>query len=85
MRERTQLLKESDEQKKVAEQMVTQLTNQVEVLQVQERATQDTLQTLKQQTEDSLRTVHTENERLAKLHSRAESDIGRKDQEITHL
>ena len=65
--------------------MVTQLANQVEVLQVQERATQETLQTLKQQTEDSLRTVHTENERLAKLHSRAESDIGRKDQEINHL
>ena len=65
--------------------MVTQLTNQVEILQMQERATQDTLQTLKQQTEDSLRTVRTKNERLANLHSRAESDLGRKDQEIMHL
>ena len=43
------------------------------------------LQTLKQQTEDSLRTVHNENARLAELHSRAESDLGRKDQEIMHL
>ena len=65
--------------------MVTQLNKSSRSTQVQEQATQETLQTLKQQTEDSLRTVHTENERLAKLHSRAESDIGRKDQEIIHL
>ena len=76
---RTQSLKESEEQKKVAEDMVAQLVNQVEMLKVQEQATQDTLQTMRQQTEDSLHTVHTQNERLAELHSRAESDLGRKD------
>ena len=62
--------------------MVAQLSNQVEVLHVQDQATKKTLQTLKQQTEDSLRTIHTENECLAELHSRAESDLGHKDQEI---
>ena len=65
--------------------MVTQLTNQVEVLQVQERATHEMLQTLKQQTEDSLHTVHTENERLTKLHSRAKSDLGHRNQEMQQL
>ena len=59
--------------------MVAQLSNQVEVLQVQEQATQDTLQTLKQQTEDSLHTIRTKNKCLAELHSRAESDLGHKD------
>ena len=85
LRECMQSLKESEEQKRIADQKVTWLTNQLEVLQVQERATQETLQTLKQQMEDSLRTVHTENEHLALLHSRAESDLGQKNQEIMHL
>ena len=85
LRERTQSLKESDEQKRIAEQMVGQLTNQVEVLQMQEQSTQEMLQTLKQQTEDSLRIVHNENACLVHLHSRAESDLGHKDQEIIHL
>ena len=82
LRERTQSLKESEEQKRIAENIVAQLTNQVEVLQVQDQATKQTLQMLRQRTEDSLQTIRTENERLAELHSRAESDLGRKDQEI---
>ena len=36
LRERTQSLKESDEQKKIVEDMVAQLSNQIEVLKVQE-------------------------------------------------
>ena len=40
---------------------------------------------LRQHTEDSLRTIWTENERLVELHSWAESDLGRKDQEIWWL
>ena len=40
---------------------------------------------LRQWTEDSLRTIRTENERLVELHSRAESDLGHKDQEIWQL
>ena len=47
LREHTKSLKESKEQKRIAESMVAQLTNQVEVLHVQDQATKKTLQTLK--------------------------------------
>ena len=47
LRERTQSLKESEEHKRIVENMVAQLTNQVEVLHVQDQATKKTLQTLK--------------------------------------
>ena len=47
LRECTQSLKESEEQKKVTKNIVAQLMNQIEVLQVQERATKEMLQTLK--------------------------------------
>ena len=50
LRERTQSLKESEEQKRVAKNIVAQLTNQVEVLQVQDQAIKQTLHTLRQQT-----------------------------------
>ena len=85
LRERTQSLKESEEQKWIAENLVAQLTNQVKVLHVQDQATKQTLQSLRQQTKDSLHTIRTKNECLAELHSRAESDLGRKDQEIRRL
>ena len=85
LKEHTQSLKELEEQKRIVENLVAQLTNQVEVLHVQDQATKQTLQSLRQQTEDSLHTIHTENEHLAKLHSRAEIDQGCKDQEIQKL
>lgn len=85
LRECTQSLKEQEEQKKIAESLVAQLTNQVEILHVQDQATKQMLQTLKQQIEDSLRTIHNENEHLVELHSRTESDLGHKDQEIRKL